>query len=640
MADQNFKVYLSFKDEATGKFVEATNQQIAAIKKLGIAVGTEASKTALNLDKMAQGSEKNKRAFRFLGGEITGVMKSLGSLRNMILVYLFALRPLFELVKQSTEAYIKQEDALARLNYALGLQGVASSIVSNQLLTLSKRFQEITRYSDETALQIMDTLMSVGRIMPNELAKVTGAVLDFATKTRRDPVDAALLFAKASQGITTGLRRAGIMIDEATPKSRVLAEVLRYVNQQMGGAAQADIATYGGRLTQLANSIDEVKESIGMLIAKGLNLPTVANWWKTFFDNINKAITGESITVLGTLEKKLADINKQIAAGAGEIAKQKAQPLWFITGGYSAAEIAKAKMIVGEREATIRAIAFEKQVQANQEMLAEQRIAEEKNKQLKLQAEEDFLMQYNALAGRRIEVEKKVLEEDYERFKQNVDDKVAVERWHSERVAEIMKQSARLTYDAGNTLMTAYATGMRDALSDGFIKVVKGDFQGLKDVIVNFGDIMLKTISEIIANLIIMTIWKNAAGFLGFPGGFSFGPTGLAGHTGGYVLSTANSFGYAKKFHSGGEVPAMLLEGEGVLNRRGMASLGVDNLNKLNRGEQAGGGSVVNNYYIQTIDERSFRERLQEHGDVYASAAETGIKDNTSLRKTTQRWGG
>jgi hypothetical protein len=172
---------------------------------------------------------------------------------------------------------------------------------------------------------------------------------------------------------------------------------------------------------------------------------------------------------------------------------------------------------------------------------------------------------------------------------------------------------------------------MRDAMRDGFFKVIKGDFEGLKDVAFTFIDMITKKILENAANWALVKMGFGS--FLGFGGG-------LADHTGGYMYSgIESSYGYSKKYHSGGEVNATLLEGEGVLNRNAMRNVGVDNLNKLNRGEQFGGGDTINNYYIQTIDERSFRERLQQHGDVYASASEGAIRDNSSLRRTSQRWG-
>ena len=244
----------------------------------------------------------------------------------------------------------------------------------------------------------------------------------------------------------------------------------------------------------------------------------------------------------------------------------------------------------------------------------------------------------------------KALEKEYATYKSafedNAKEMLEIEEWYQAELTKLKKlgtQQAKDQYEAQEILMKAFAVNMRDSLSDGFFKVVKGDFENLADVVRTFGDAMLKTITDIIANLILMTVWKRAAGFLGFAGGISgsttVGAVTATAHTGGYFLNSKDSFGFRKKFHSGGEVPATLLEGEGVVNREGMVSLGVDNLNKLNRGEGIGSGTTINNYYIQTIDERSFRERLQQHGDIYAGASEMSIKDNRSLRQTSQKWG-
>lgn len=644
--EQNFKVFLSFKDEATGKFIKATEEQINAIKKLGITVKKEGAGVGVELDKMAKAHENLGRKSRSGGQDITGFIRAMGSLRNMILVYMFALRPLFDLIKKSTEAYIEQEDAVVRLNYALGLQGSSAERVSGQLVSLSKEFQNTTRYSDEMALQIMDKLVTLGNVMPNELEKVTKAVLDFASTTRRDPVDAADLFVKASNGISTGLRRAGIIIDEATPKTKLLAEAIRYVNENMGGRAQNDIKTYGGSIAQLNNSISELRESTGKLIITGLDLPYLATFYKNLFNEINQAVTGEGITVLGTLEKQLSDINKKItSSGAEAISKQKSSPLWFITGGYSQSEIEKAQNLFVEKNSVMRAIDFEKQVQANQKVLDEQKILEEKQKQLKIKAQDDFTVAYNALAINRIAIERSTLDKDYAIYAKFVTDKIALNKWYQEETVRIHKEELRLTprmetaeesiaslkeyLEQGGKayidLMTNFSRGAEKALTDTFINVVKGNFESLGDVVVAFGDTMLQTIMQIAAQSILIKVGLSS--FLGV-------------HTGGYMLhGISSSAGYGRrKYHQGGEVNATLLEGEGVVNKKGMTNLGVDNLNKLNRGEDVGGGQTINNYYIQTIDERSFRDRLMQHGDIYTSASEMNMKDNGSTRRTNQRY--
>jgi hypothetical protein len=145
---------------------------------------------------------------------------------------------------------------------------------------------------------------------------------------------------------------------------------------------------------------------------------------------------------------------------------------------------------------------------------------------------------------------------------------------------------------------------------------------------------MLETIMRVIVMQTMLRIGGGWMGnFLGYPGG-------VQAHTGGYITGGNSSYGYSprKKYHSGGEVNATLLEGEGVLNRNAMASLGVNNLDKLNRGEKAG-GQTINNYYINAIDTKSFRDRLSENGDIYIASAGQGIRDNTGLRKISQRLG-
>ena len=197
------------------------------------------------------------------------------------------------------------------------------------------------------------------------------------------------------------------------------------------------------------------------------------------------------------------------------------------------------------------------------------------------------------------------------------------------------------------------ANAMMDAMDDGFFNIITNKFDKLEDVVLEFGNTMLKMLIQIATNKIFFSIFGAALGpFTGgasaaVGGALSAGTT-AALHQGGYIrngMDTSSGYTssggrpYGGKYHSGGEVDITALSGEGVVNRRGMESLGVDNLNKLNRGQGMGGGGVVNNYYIQTIDERSFRDRLQQHGDIYSGATERGISDNRSIRKTIQRYG-
>ena len=631
--EQNFKVYLSFKDDASPLFKKATEDQIASIKKLGIAVKKEGAGVGVDLDKMATSHEKAGRGMRYLGGEITGVQKAVGSLRNMILVYVFALRPLIDLVKESAEAYARQEDAIKRINFAMDLQGTYSKEMHDSLINLSEGFQSVTRYGDEAVLEVMDKLMTIGRVMPSQLERVTQATLDFASATGKDLATAADIMAKAASGYIGQLSRYGIIIDKNIPATEKFNEVLKYIEQRMGGRAQADVASFAGKIAQSANAMNDLQESIGKLIAEGLNLPLVLDFWKKAFEGMNKAVSGEGITVLGALSNQLSKINEKIAAGGAEaIAKQKPSALWFITGGYSEAEVKRAQDLLVERDALTRAIIDAQQDKANNKMLLEQRATETKLAQEKLAIQETFEERYSSYQRTRASFRLGELKKEYETyqnaFQNNKEALLQIDEWYAFEKRNLdlaLLQEAKKHSEMYVTFMQGAAQGMKAALVDGFIKIAKGEFSGLKDVVVDFGNIMLQVIAQMAAIGILKSV--GMAAFLG-------------AHTGGYLMNLENSFGYRKKFHSGGEVPATLLEGEGVLNRRGMRSLGVDNLNRLNRGEGGGvgGGDTINNFYIQAIDVKSFKDRLEQHGDIFSNAAAANIRGNGVLRKASQRF--
>ena len=94
----------------------------------------------------------------------------------------------------------------------------------------------------------------------------------------------------------------------------------------------------------------------------------------------------------------------------------------------------------------------------------------------------------------------------------------------------------------------------------------------------------------------------------GLTGGFAL-PSFFAGifHQGGQVKGYANG-GMIPNYHSGGtadNVPAMLQEGEFVMRRSAVESIGIENLNRMNRTGQAGGvninfsGNVLSDSFIE-----------------------------------------
>jgi len=638
--EQQFKVFLSFKDEATGKFIKATEEQINSIKKLGINIKKEGSAAAIDIDKMGKSMTETGRHSRYLGEEIGRLAGKIGSIRNMLLVWMFALRPLINTIRESVEAARQQEDAERRLAAAFAATGAGSRAGTNAIIEQASALQTLTGASDNEIISAA-SILATFKLNEQQIQRLLPLLVDMSKLVRSrsgEEMSLASIAKATGQAFSTNASRLeylGIQLDATTKKTKDFNTIVGAIEKSVGGAAVAMAGTFSGQMSIWKAAMSDFHESLGNIITRS-----------PYFISILKLMTDEVIRHNKAL-KNSQEVTDNFAWSWQRILAALIG-VWTVLKGMVTAIMQVGRIIdviiIGIAEFVSRILlavnaiviallsiipatkGIQKQlIRTGDEIAIWGETFKGANKNLIKDINEANISLGN-MTGSAVDLYAKILEgADTVAAQMKIDVKGLVADLDN------MTNEAGAKFNAMQTFMQAAVTGMRDSLVDGFVKIVKGEFESLKDVVVSFGDLMLKTIMQIMVNAALIKI--GLGGFLGFGGGFA--------HTGGYVMSDLDSFGYGKrkKFHSGGEVSATLLEGEGVLNRAGMRSLGVDNLNKLNRGEQAGGGTVINNYYIQTIDERSFRERLQQHGDIYAGASEGAIRDNQSLRSTSQRWG-
>lgn len=125
----------------------------------------------------------------------------------------------------------------------------------------------------------------------------------------------------------------------------------------------------------------------------------------------------------------------------------------------------------------------------------------------------------------------------------------------------------------GETVAKRMVGAMSTYFSEGFFAVITGDFEKLEDVFKDFAKSVLKAITDMIAQMLVLNALRSV-----FGAGFS---TPAYYHSGG-------SIGNIPRAHSGrafDEVDVRLQKGEGVVSRRGMNSLGREGLKKINQGE-------------------------------------------------------
>ncbi len=162
------------------------------------------------------------------------------------------------------------------------------------------------------------------------------------------------------------------------------------------------------------------------------------------------------------------------------------------------------------------------------------------------------------------------------------------------------------------------ARAMAQSFSDGFYNLFTGQIKDVKDMFADFGRSVLKILSDVLAQLLISATIGRVFG--------AFNLSGLTFHQGGIVRAHS---GYL----ASDDVPIIAQAGEGIISRKGMASLGASNLQRLNQGNGLngkGGGVMINiNPVIQSWDSRDIYRNRQMITGIVSEA----IKSNTQLRK-------
>lgn len=157
---------------------------------------------------------------------------------------------------------------------------VAAQFTRQGLIDLSKQLEQTTTFSDETVLSAENLLLTFTSIGANVMPQATKTVLDMAQALGEDTKDAAIQLGKALQdpvlGITA-LRRVGVNFTD--DQKNVIAQlvktgqsakaqqlILAELNKEFGGSAAAAATTFGGRMEQVKNQIDDLQEEIGNAI--------------------------------------------------------------------------------------------------------------------------------------------------------------------------------------------------------------------------------------------------------------------------------------------------------------------------------------------------------------------------------------
>lgn len=190
----------------------------------------------------------------------------------------------------SLKSWDKQEKAIAQVNAGLLSTGNAVGFTSEQLQKMASDLQNTSLFGDEEILQDATAqLLTFTNIAGDQFARTQQAAIDLSTRLGGDLKSASIQLGKALNDPVanlSALSRSGIQFSKeqkavikSLADSNRLADaqtiILDELARQYGGAGEAASKAGLGGLKQLQNSLGDLMEDFGAIIAEAI-LPFVA----------------------------------------------------------------------------------------------------------------------------------------------------------------------------------------------------------------------------------------------------------------------------------------------------------------------------------------------------------------------------
>lgn len=189
----------------------------------------------------------------------------------------------------AVKAFTESEDLIAQTNAVLKSTGGIAGVTAEEVDKLSAALERTTKFSDEEVRSAQNMLLTFTGISKKVFPDTTRAALDMATALKMDATSAAMALGKAMNSPTDGvtkLTRMGVVFtDKQKEQIKVMQEagdvagaqavILKELQTEYGGSAEAAGGTFSGQLIRLKNQLNNAQEAIGGMIVQAL-LPLAA----------------------------------------------------------------------------------------------------------------------------------------------------------------------------------------------------------------------------------------------------------------------------------------------------------------------------------------------------------------------------
>ena len=300
------------------------------------------------LGRTAEGTEKRTKSMMDKFKDMQAVMQGpVAAARSVV----GGLQQVIAVGADLVNSYKVQEQAVSNLNAVLAATGGTVGMTSQELQDMASSLQSVTTFGDEAIIGMNAVLLGFRSITGDQFTRTTEAIMDMSQVMGQDLVSSANMVGKALDSPTQGmaaLSRVGfVWTDQQREMVKAMEEsgdlmgaqevILGELEKAFGGAARAAGETATGSFDQLANSLGDLKEELGAIVAltfkadaKGLT--ALAGDTAGGLKLLREAFSsGDNQQALDAAEKFLSGIQNRIKQLSEEVKKNpfKAGELLF-----------------------------------------------------------------------------------------------------------------------------------------------------------------------------------------------------------------------------------------------------------------------------------------------------------------------
>lgn len=230
------------------------------LKKLGKVDEDNAKQFKKNNEDQKKATKEQSSALKDLFKDMTDIKGQLMDIGKNILAA-FAVQSVIEFGKESVKAFMEAELNAKKLNTAITTIGGEGQQAFQKLIDQSAELQEKGIFSDDAIQQSQTQLAQLG-LTSKEIEKLIPLIADMAAATGMDLGQATDVAIQGINGQTRALKPLGLEFTNTGDKAEnysILVDKLGKYQGQMNSVME----TSTGKLTNLGNKWDDVKESIG-----------------------------------------------------------------------------------------------------------------------------------------------------------------------------------------------------------------------------------------------------------------------------------------------------------------------------------------------------------------------------------------